>query len=606
MLSRTAPAGVQTDPVPNPRCQAKRTARWTLRLTGLLAVTAYVLLAPGLAHAAGSDESTPLYDVSVTVARDGTTHINERITYDFANNPHHGIYRVIPVVYDYPPKPGYDRVLEVSNIKVSSGAPHDVKTERDGRNLTIRIGDPHKTVTGKHLYILNYDVKGALNRFNGHVQLDWNALGTAWEVPVTKANVVVRFPIAATSVVCFRGPAGASLPCDTATVRAGVVHATQAKLGAYEGMTVSVAAPADSVGTAAADPILKERWSVRKAFTVDPMTVGGGGLVAALGLGGVAFLVLRKGRDKQYVGEIPGLAPVDGVGTDEPVPLWDHTPVAVEFQPPEGLRPGQVGTLLDERVDPLDVSATIVDLAVHGYLRIEEQERAHWFAGRDWTLVQLSSDYSKLLPYEQLLLAKLFEGRTEVKVSELKKTFSKQLESVKSTMYADAVKQGFFRASPQSVRTTWTFIGIAAVAAGVGLTYLLARYTHAGLIGLGVVLAGLVLLAFAHRMPARTAKGRAALRRTLGFRQYIATAEANQLKFEEGEDIFSRYLPYAIVFHEAERWAKAFASIGAVERGGRWRHDACTALVRRSRGLGRRLPDGLAELVRQLDGLRDG
>jgi hypothetical protein len=77
------------------------------------------------------------------------------------------------------------------------------------------------------------------------------------------------------------------------------------------------------------------------------------------------------------------------------------------------------------------------------------------------------------------------------------------------------------------------------------------------------VLAGLVLLAFAHRMPARTAKGRAALRRTLGFRQYIATAEANQLKFEEGEDIFSRYLPYAIVFHEAERWAKAFASIGA-------------------------------------------
>ena len=91
-------------------------------------------------------------------------------------------------------------------------------------------------------------------------------------------------------------------------------------------------------------------------------------------------------------------------------PLWDHTPVAVEFQPPDGLRPGQVGTLLDERVDPLDVSATIVDLAVHGYLRIEEQERAHWFAGRDWTLVQLSPDYSKLLPYEAAAAGQALRG----------------------------------------------------------------------------------------------------------------------------------------------------------------------------------------------------
>jgi uncharacterized membrane protein len=209
------------------------------------------------------------------------------------------------------------------------------------------------------------------------------------------------------------------------------------------------------------------------------------------------------------------------------------------------------------------VSATIVDLAVHGYLRIEEQERPHWFAGRDWTLVQLSSDYSKLLPYEALLLSKLFEGRTQVQVSELKKTFSKQMESVKSEMYADSVRQGFFRASPQTVRGIWTVVGLVAVGLGVGLTYLLARYTHAGIVGVGVVLAGLGLLAVAHRMPARTAKGRAALTKTLGFRQYIGTAEANQLRFEEREDIFSRYLPYAIVFHEADRWAKAFAAIGA-------------------------------------------
>ncbi|HTY73326.1 MAG TPA: DUF2207 domain-containing protein [Actinomycetes bacterium] len=512
---------------------------------------------------AQTGEVTRSYAVTVTVARDGVTHVRERIVYDFGDTPHHGIYRTIPVVYDYPPKPAYERVLEISNIHVTSDAPDQVKTSHSGRYLVIRIGDPNKTITGQHTYVLGYDVRGALNRFSDHVQLDWNALGTQWQAPVGLATVSVSFPAKVTSVVCFQGPQGAALPCTTAVVRGGVAHVSQRDLGADEGVTVSVAAPSDAVAADAAQPILKEKWAVSRAFSVSAPTVGGAGLVALAGLFGVGVLVGRKGRDKRYVGQVPGLTPVGGSGPEETEPLFDRTPVAVEFQPPDGLRPGQVGTLLDERVDPLDVSATIVDLAVRGYLRIEEQERAHWFASRDWTLVQLSTDYSKLLPYEQVLLAKLFAGRSSVQVSELKRTFSKQLEEVKSEMYVDAVRQGFFRSSPQSVRTTWTGIGLFAVALAVGATYLLARYTHAGLIGLGLVVAGLGLLAVAHRMPARTAKGRAALTKTLGFRQYIATAEAEQLRFEEREDIFSRYLPYAIVFHEADRWAKAFASIGA-------------------------------------------
>ena len=47
----------------------------------------------------------------------------------------------------------------------------------------------------------------------------------------------------------------------------------------------------------------------------------------------------------------------------------------------------------------------------------------------------------------------------------------------------------------------------------------------------------------------------------LGFRQYLRTAEAEQLRFEERADIFSRYLPYAVVFGETDRWAKAFSSL---------------------------------------------
>jgi uncharacterized membrane protein len=52
----------------------------------------------------------------------------------------------------------------------------------------------------------------------------------------------------------------------------------------------------------------------------------------------------------------------------------------------------------------------------------------------------------------------------------------------------------------------------------------------------------------------------------IGFRTYLATAEAEQLRFEEGEDIFSKYLPWAIVFGLADRWQQVCAQLVAAGR----------------------------------------
>ena len=64
----------------------------------------------------------------------------------------------------------------------------------------------------------------------------------------------------------------------------------------------------------------------------------------------------------------------------------------------------------------------------------------------------------------------------------------------------------------------------------------------------------------------RTAEGRAMCDQVEGFRNYLATAEADLLKFEEGEDIFSKYLPWAIIFGLADRWAKICADLVAMGR----------------------------------------
>jgi uncharacterized membrane protein len=64
-------------------------------------------------------------------------------------------------------------------------------------------------------------------------------------------------------------------------------------------------------------------------------------------------------------------------------------------------------------------------------------------------------------------------------------------------------------------------------------------------------------------MAARTADGSAVHAQSLGFRQYLVTAEANQIRWEEAQSVFSRYLPYAIVFGVAEKWADTFEQVAA-------------------------------------------
>ncbi|MDQ6716266.1 MAG: DUF2207 domain-containing protein, partial [Actinomycetota bacterium] len=80
-------------------------------------------------------------------------------------------------------------------------------------------------------------------------------------------------------------------------------------------------------------------------------------------------------------------------------------------------------------------------------------------------------------------------------------------------------------------------------------------------LGAGLVVAGLIFRVLGKRMAAKTAEGSAVLAQSLGFRQYLVTAEASQIKFEEAQSIFSRYLPYAIVFGVADRWAATFQQV---------------------------------------------
>jgi uncharacterized membrane protein YgcG len=536
--------------------------RWGI---GVLVVVAWGVFSTVPASAEDAEHISS-YDVALTVGAGGSMGVTETIAYDFGTNRRHGIFRTIPT------KVPFDndnfRLYPLSDVRVTSpdGAPTDVSRSEAAGVTTLRIGDPDKTITGRHTYVLRYTVDGALNSFPDRVELYWNAIGTEWSVPIDAATVRVVAPAALMGQVCFAGVAGSVQPCTSATVT-GTKHAVEFTLAGglspYNAFTVAVALPTDAV--AAASPILERRWTLALALTPTALTGALAAAILLLGLGLVLYLVGTLGRDRRYVGQTPGLLPVAGTTADEEaVPMISWEPVAVAFRPPEGLRPGQIGTLIDERANIVDVTATIVDLAVRGYLRIDELERAHWFSSRDWILVKLRDD-DGLLPYEAELFTGLFEVGDTVFLSTLKKNFSARLARVQRKLYQDVTAAGWSRGCPDLLRSRWKTAGFVLTIVAAFLAFKLFKLLHWGPVAIALLIVGLAVLYAGRRMPARTARGTAVLTQARGFREYIHTAEADQLRFEEGVDIFGRYLPYAIVFGEADRWVRVFGPLAAGE-----------------------------------------
>jgi uncharacterized membrane protein YgcG len=338
---------------------------------------------------------------------------------------------------------------------------------------------------------------------------------------------------------------------------------TQPSLAPYDAFTVVVGLSKGVV--AEPKPILTERWTLRRAFSTTPFTVGGSLLLAVLALGWFGRVVWRTGRDRRFMGSQVDVVMGAPPGTPEQaVPLFEGDASGpVEFAPPQDLRPGQIGTLVDEVANTLDVTATVVDLAVRKYLVIEEIPKKGWFGKPDWKLTKLKDPDRDLLEYERELLDGLFEEGDEVKLSSLRKKFVARLQRVQDALYRNAVGQGWFTGRPDRVRRRWLAVGIGVLVAGALLEFAAVRWTRLALLPLGVILAGVLLVAGAKWMPRRTARGTGLVRRVRGFRTVIATAETNMAKFAERENLFTRYLPYAIVFGLTDKWAKAFETLGA-------------------------------------------
>ncbi len=489
----------------------------------------------------------------ITVATDSAITVTEDIQVDFGSLQKHGIFRTIPLRYRYDDSHDRYYLLEVKSVTDGSKALiHSESIDYD--NDVIKIGDPGRLVTGANRYVITYTVLGAMNSFAGHDELYWNVDGALWPVPKRSVTATVNLPAGAfQKAACYQGPTGSRESCTFASKGQTVNFGSTRQLASGEQMSVVTAL---NQGVVDVPPPLLEarnRQFPQDAFDINPLTVGLSLLIAVAGIGLVVRNWWIHGRDRAYLTQYY----LTNDPRERTNPLFHSDPLVVEFGSPQNMRPAELGLILDESADTKDVTATIVDLAVRGYMTITEVPNQ-----KDWTFIwKAGGDAAALLPYEKTLLDGLFAGRQQIKLSALKGTYAPTLKMAEGQIYTDAVSRKLFTTRPDTARATWGCLGVGLVVAGVAVTVLLGLKLGWGLIGAAILLTGIVVSVSAPFMPQRTASGRELLQRTLGFRLYMTTAEKYRQQFAEKAQIFTELLPYAIVFGCVSQWAKAFEGI---------------------------------------------
>ncbi|MDR7302898.1 DUF2207 family protein [Haloactinomyces albus] len=513
-----------------------------LRKRDLVTVTAALLVMfVGALPTVASAQEEPaaqrekvVLDVDLKLERDGRLSVTEEVTVPEGTTVHRSVPLRRPV------DDGVERVFTVGNAHVDGHG----SARADGATFTTTLRPGMSTVT--------YSVGGAVAEDAGRQEVRWS-VASGWDVSVAKVEVSFIAPRPAQSIECRVGPVGNGDACDQFQIaHTRAVRATHFDLGAGQRMTVSVALPPETVVSNAR---FEQTFSMARAFALTPASGAGLAGLGLLLIGGFGLLWYTRGRDARVLSGDVGpvevlLADADG---------------GVTFASPDGVLPGQVGTVIDEHVDVVDVTATVVDLAVRNYLWIEELPGE--MQAKDWRIVRLNPPDDSLRPYERVVYELLLgtehgpQALRQVLLSDLRSGEVPDLGRVRDELYTDVVDKNWFSRRPDAERNLFWWAGVGLAVAGVALTVVLALTTALALLGIGVVLGGIALTAGARLMPARAKRGSALVAQMRGLGDYLRNVSVDSVPESDREMVFSRSLPYAVVLGETERWLSEFAEL---------------------------------------------
>lgn len=489
------------------------------------------------------------WDVDIQINADGTFDVRETYEIEFIGGMFSFGYREIP----------FSQFEDLTNVRVvEGGVVYEENFSGTANTFHAILDDGDYVITwyfpptkdATRTFTVEYTIHGGIiiseevgDRFF------WKAIGPDHAYPIGSSTVVVRMPPGATIDTSIEpatfGPDATYEVSDDLTT---VTYYAE-NIRANQEFEVGVRFPHGFI------PSEKPSWQAayEREQTwndrVRPVLNLGLGVVSILllggGLFGVYMLWVTRGRD-----------PKAG-----PVPEYLS-------EPPSDLRPGVVGTLLDEQADMQDIIATLVDLARRDVIHMQEVEEVGFLGlttTKNFVFHRIPENEQDLQPYEKTLIKKMFGRRDQVELEDLQNKFYTAIPTLQNQLYAAAVKQGLFPDNPKSVRSRWMTLGAGGLVIAVGGAFFagaaLTGMADAALcpfVSLGVV--SVVMLIVSQAMPVKTQKGADEAAKWRAFKTYLEHAE-QYTDLQEVTDQFDKYLPYAIALGLERTWLNKFSRV---------------------------------------------
>ena len=546
----------------------RRTARAMRGLVAVLAVLMVWQLVSSLhAPAVLAERSVEWnqFDVGIKLLTDGKLSITETQVIDFQDGPFTAGSRDIPL----------GKVDGISNVQVAeiSGnqktpfqevdrfdrEPGTYSVTRSASELVINWGFS-PTTDATRTFEITYLVEGGVRNYPDETppnqQIWWTAISSDLTntAPVNESTTSITLPSAVDPADVVVGTENLPIEPTTSDNKTWTWKATDLRGG--DDLTVRIQFP-PMVNIAT--PSWQARDDQQRAqaeesdqrnaiYNLGFLVLGGlGAIVGGMALYGLWY---TKGRDPQF----------------GPVAAFLSTP-------PGDLPPGAVGVLLDETADQRDVVATLADLGNRGVIDMHETRKEGIFGlggGSDYE-IELKQVPENLRPFEKTLLESLFgsglDAGKRVKMSDVGSSFRESSDRIKDQLYDEVMERKFFLAQPDTTRSHYRSMGIGALILSVllGCVGISFFSTRAPLVWIPVVVLfvlSIVLIVMSSRMPKKTQKGAEEAAKYRAFRTYLADID----KYEDigaKNEIFQKYLPYAIAFGLEEDYTKKFAEAGS-------------------------------------------
>lgn len=334
----------------------------------------------------GQEEYIRSFHSDLQVDASGLLTVTETIeVYAAGDQIRRGIVRSLPLKgTDYRYKT-VKTEYKVIGVKMN-GQDSPFFTDKSQGNLNINVGDDTFLDPGWYTFEITYSAEGQLGYFDDYDELYWNVNGFGWSFRIASISATVQIPQEGDflQTSCYTGYSGSTEQnCSTEKLPDGRMMFRAENLAVQQNLTIATGFT-KGVVSPPPPPTFYEKF----------------GLLIFTGITAFILLFYYIFTWQKY-------------GVDPPKPT-----VIPEFDPPSGLSPASMGMIHKGYFWGELISASIVHLAVNGYLRIEEKSKDYIFGlikNTEFHLVKLK-DADESLPKEERILMSYFFTNSPVLV----------------------------------------------------------------------------------------------------------------------------------------------------------------------------------------------